>query len=1328
MTRWKGKFGSVTRAVFCRRKNFHWLVIVVAVVLAVQHARANPQGMTIQQGTVFTSQNGTTLDITASQNAVINWQSFNIGAGETTTFHQPNSVSVVWNQIFDANPSQIWGNLNANGIVVLMNQNGFYFGPNSSINVGGFIATTVPVFPGPSPEGGFWQYTGAPPLASIVNYGEIKVQEGGSLFMIAEKIENHGVLSAPDGTLGLYAGKEVLLSERPDGRGLSVNVRLPEGSIDNTGKIIADAGTIALHAEVVNQNGLIQANSIRNQNGVIELVASDAVNLGVNSVIQANGDVTAISSAGEIAIKSAGSLIDNVGSRIEAHGSALGGDGGQIEISALNIPGIHSELDGSAAEGWHGGTLLFDPYDIVLANTGNGTPSGNIPSGDSPGSTLRLNVNQAFAGFSQITLQATHDITFETGTLWDLNASTGINDPGSSLTLQAGNNIVFGNNARLRASDGWSVTLEAGVDFSQGTPVVQNGVGSIYLNGGPMVGGVVPNLNGSIETANGNITLHAGHEILVGSGFVRTVNGGNIFITTGDGDVDAGTKADTYEYIRQGQGYIVSSLGLGGIGTANGGNVNINSGRDILAFVGNIGAFGAAAGNLNLGATRDIKGRFLVRNGIGTLIAGHDVGGPGNPATFGLISGGWNVNAANDIFVNEVYNPNGSFNPNRLLFGARVAYQYDYAPNAFASFNGGHSVQLLGNNPARSDRPPIYAPILNVVAGAGGVTLGNHLILAPSPQGSLNIQTSDGGGLQSVGNNFYQIVISDSDSPDYHNFAATHAATPVHLGGQGSVHLDISGDVRNLFVSSPMASDIRIRGDALNFAFEGQNLGAGQTTRLQIDGDLSSRSDRTTITLTDVNLSIFTDPQLSVNPALGNRITYDPTTHRLTIQGIMTAADLAFLQNPMVYVRDPITGGLKLDNEGNPVMQAAVFTADSAALQQLYNATQDIPTSSLARGGLQLGGPGLFDISAHDMDLGISSGIRTVGAYFNNAVAQVSAQSANIRLTLAGDLDMTSSQIASFNGGGIVIDSGGSLRVGSQESFTSDDTPKGIFTAHGGGISVHAVNDINVDGSRIATYDGGDINIISDLGTVDAGGGAKGFFGVFTTEINPVTGQLVTKTRQFFGSGIVALTRVDSDVKVGDISIKAGGDILANSGGVLQLAFNNHDQSTAKVLLDAGGSIKANQSGVLGGNVELHAVGDIEGLVVAARDIAISSDASVAVTALAGGAATVSAGEGVSGSIVGGGNVSVSGSEVTASVISTGGSASTSGDASGAAVGAFNGVSSAAAEKTTEDAQEVVAAQAEDKSMEDEAKKQSGGKGPALTKRVGRVTVILPKT
>jgi len=65
----------------------------------------------------------------------------------------------------DPNLSQVWGNLNANGWVVLMNQNGFYFGPNSVINVGGLMVTTVPVAQESSAGGGFWQFNGTPPLA-----------------------------------------------------------------------------------------------------------------------------------------------------------------------------------------------------------------------------------------------------------------------------------------------------------------------------------------------------------------------------------------------------------------------------------------------------------------------------------------------------------------------------------------------------------------------------------------------------------------------------------------------------------------------------------------------------------------------------------------------------------------------------------------------------------------------------------------------------------------------------------------------------------------------------------------------------------------------------------------------------------------------------------------------------------------------------------------------------------------------------------------------------------------------------------------------------------
>src|SRR6267154_2760090 len=151
---------------------------------------ANPQGLTVSSGNASVTVNGARFDVTVSRNAFLNWQSFNIAPGQTTTFHQPSAASIVWNRINDPHPSQIWGHLNANGIVVLMNQSGFFFGPGSVVNAAGFVATTATTLPDFGASGA-WQFNGPPPSASIVNYGEIKAASGGSVFLIAEKVENH---------------------------------------------------------------------------------------------------------------------------------------------------------------------------------------------------------------------------------------------------------------------------------------------------------------------------------------------------------------------------------------------------------------------------------------------------------------------------------------------------------------------------------------------------------------------------------------------------------------------------------------------------------------------------------------------------------------------------------------------------------------------------------------------------------------------------------------------------------------------------------------------------------------------------------------------------------------------------------------------------------------------------------------------------------------------------------------------------------------------------------------------------------------------------------
>ena len=70
-------------------------------------ALANPQGAQVVQGTATLEQKDKTLTVTTSNGAVINWQQFNIGVGETTRFVQPSVSSQVLNRVLSGSPSQI---------------------------------------------------------------------------------------------------------------------------------------------------------------------------------------------------------------------------------------------------------------------------------------------------------------------------------------------------------------------------------------------------------------------------------------------------------------------------------------------------------------------------------------------------------------------------------------------------------------------------------------------------------------------------------------------------------------------------------------------------------------------------------------------------------------------------------------------------------------------------------------------------------------------------------------------------------------------------------------------------------------------------------------------------------------------------------------------------------------------------------------------------------------------------------------------------------------------------------------------------------------------
>ena len=100
--------------------------LAVSVMLALgNNAHALPTGGAVSAGGATISGGAGTLTINqASQNAAINWQSFNIGQAEAVKFVQPNASSVALNRVLGPDPSSILGSLSANGKVFLVNPYG----------------------------------------------------------------------------------------------------------------------------------------------------------------------------------------------------------------------------------------------------------------------------------------------------------------------------------------------------------------------------------------------------------------------------------------------------------------------------------------------------------------------------------------------------------------------------------------------------------------------------------------------------------------------------------------------------------------------------------------------------------------------------------------------------------------------------------------------------------------------------------------------------------------------------------------------------------------------------------------------------------------------------------------------------------------------------------------------------------------------------------------------------------------------------------------------------------------------------------------------------
>ncbi len=324
-----------------RRRGGQVLSFVTGLIASVS-ASANPQGAQVVSGSaVFANPTPQTLEITNSPAAVLNWQSFDIGKGETTRFIQQNAASAVLNRVTTGNSSEILGSLVSNGHVFLINPAGILIGRDGSVDTAGVVLSTLQINDQDFLAGKF-RFEGDATSGTITNHGYIKTAPGGEVVLIAPRIENipeagrakSGLIESPNGDLILAAGSAITIASLDD-PDITFDVRAPDNEVVNLGRLLASGGTASILAGTIRHSGEINADSVSSDGkGRISLKASNRISLSEGSVVRTVGG--AGESGGDIAIdaRNAGKdgSVDLLG-KVSADGET----GGTVTVRANNL-------------------------------------------------------------------------------------------------------------------------------------------------------------------------------------------------------------------------------------------------------------------------------------------------------------------------------------------------------------------------------------------------------------------------------------------------------------------------------------------------------------------------------------------------------------------------------------------------------------------------------------------------------------------------------------------------------------------------------------------------------------------------------------------------------------------------------------------------------------------------------------------------------------------------------------------------------------------------------------------------------------------------------
>ncbi|MFT5127637.1 MAG: filamentous hemagglutinin family protein, partial [Rhodothermales bacterium] len=1195
-----------------------------------------PTGANVTHGNVGISTNGRNMQIDQiSGQAIVNWESFGIGAGHAVNVSQPDASAAMLSRVIGSDPSAIFGSLTANGSFYLVNPNGVYFGPDSSVDVHSLIASTLDISDADFLAGKL-AFSGDSD-GVITNDGALSAMA--TIALLAREVRNNGSIAAAN--VGIAAGQSVLIDLVAGGK---IKLKLD--------RLAGNSGVAELNADsVINSAGgeivILSDNDTFFRDGASVDAGSGFVEISGTNYVLIAGDLTAgeifidpadldvdtdVIAPGNITLQASGNININAGVTVQS-------TGGSVSVSADdntvvgNTPGTGDVTAGAGA--------IIDAFtDLSISGVGVTLTDATITVGDNlsivaTGDVAIPGISANSFDISGVGITATGNLVASAGT--------------GSIVGTGAVNIAAANASGDLIIDGVGVTATGNLSGTDATINGSTGDTTVVGVSGESVSldGAIVTATGILSAAQGNMYVSAGTsanlvELSASNGTVTVESPGHISLVSATADdiltLEGGSVTATGSISSLNDVLVDADIGDINVADVTGSSVGLGSSGGAVTASGLVKSTGA--GDVAIQAdTHIMVSDVTAENGSVFLVAD-------NTLSFGALS------AIGDVFIdNGIVTGSGHISAGDVVkIHTTQDVDITSASGNSVEIDGGivtatgtltansGSIDIeAGTGPASTAALTADTEITVIgfgITATGDISAGDSVVL--TDHGSdISAQSVSGSSLDLTGATISSSdltatngsIIIAGDSASFANASATNGS--VVVTGTGDVlsfdSITATGDVNlsgwgvtersqnNRSVGGVQGADIIIQGNRKDVL-----LSFVQGSDVTISGKAVSATD-VTATTTNGDIEVTATEAASFSSLNASSGLVDINAVGITVTGATSAAGTVILNGN--------TGAVAVQNvtangAGSPSLQ---ISGDSIQLNGdllTQSGGQDISLQAVNNiTGMNHGIDALGDVSIDSTSGGINlgadslieiDGILAVTAETGITLGDIEGQDLNVGDNLTSDVSIANSQADDFTGiqglvvtvdyilgpGGVDLDAGDSITTGDVD-FSGNFTADAPTLIELGRVSQSfPTSNIRVGQSTapdeyIGEFMDTNGEILITAGSVDISSGS-----VSANTDGSGADALTIRATKTAGQ---PLTIFEATSEGGPLTLEGGSIDIAGSG------FGGVDAGTGAVVINGNSGTVDSDSPITGATV------DIDGAAITATDTIQSTNGAITV-------------------------------------------------------------------------------------------------------------------